>query len=152
MAANPDLKKLIGIPYKLKNGPDLTGVIDPWREGINCQYFTHLALGLLFQVRLPSDLLSREIFFDNQRFTAVDDAAKAKLGDIFLFGRQAERDYRCLHLALLAEAVATSESGESLLIHATSIEGKVCFWPLSAFSNYPRYQKLFAIKRLRGMQ
>lgn len=147
MAFHPDLEKLIGAPYRFENGPNRIGVIDPWEDGVNCQFLAHLALKLLKGVTLDPNLLSREIFFEQERFITFFNPVEATVGDIFIFGRIDERDHRHLHLAVCVDI--DQPTGEPLLIHANGTEGKVCLWPLSAFFEYRRYQKLFSVKKLK---
>lgn len=146
MALHPDLEKLAGAPYRLKNGPDKLGMIDPSKDGVNCQFLAHLALRLTRGVSLSPLLLSREIFLDTLMFVDINPA-DAAVGDIFIFGKPNEPDYRCLHLTVCADK---DKTGEPLLIHANGLDNSVSLWPLASFYNHRRYQKLFAIKRLRG--
>lgn len=145
MALHPDLEKLAGVPYRLKNGPDKLGIIDPSEEGINCQFLAHLALRLIKGVTLSPHLLSREIFLETAMFADINPA-EATVGDIFIFGKPNEPDYRRLHLAVYADK---DKASEPLLFHANGVDNSVSLWPLSAFFNYPRYKKLFAVKRWR---
>lgn len=145
MALHPDMEKLAGAPYRLKNGPDKLGIIDPLEDGVNCQFLAHLALRLIRGVTLSPRLLSREIFLATVMFADINPA-DAAVGDIFIFGKPNELDYRCLHLTVCADK---DKTGEPLLIHANGVDNSVSLWPLSAFFNYPRYKKLFAVKRWR---
>ncbi len=71
------------------------------------------------------------------------DNEKTVLGDIFIFGRVQEKDYRRLHLAVQVDNV----DGRLLLIHANPYDG-VSIWPIDTFADKKRYERIYTIKRL----
>lgn len=115
-------------------------------DGVNCQLLVHLALGFIHGIDLPPAMRSKEIFEDREFFADIPPDATS-LGDVFVFGKVDETDLRQLHLAVKIDD--DPQTRQPLLIHATSIEGVVTVWPLSRFSSHPRYEKLFATKRLK---
>lgn len=143
MALNPEIKKMLNLPYRLENGPDAE--VGSLTEGVNCQLLTHLVLAVLFQVSLPPEMKSREIFEDQVRFSHIP-VEKARLGDVFVFGRPNQRDLRWLHLAVHVDQEVTIDP--PLLVHASSVDGRVSLWSLDKFFQYRRYQRLYAVKRL----
>lgn len=143
MAIPNAVESLIGLPYLYENGPMTDNRLP---EGINCQLLVHLALKLLRGINLPPIMMSKEIFEDQEFFEVISPDI-ASVGDIFVFGKTDETDYRQLHLAVKIDD--DPQTRQPVLIHATSIEKAVTIWPLIQFSSYPRYEKLFAVKRLR---
>lgn len=143
MAIPNAVESLIGLPYRYENGPmaDSRPV-----DGVNCQLLVHLALELLHGINLPPAMRSKEIFED-QEFFAEIPLDTASLGDIFMFGKADETDPRQFHLAVKIDEDLRTQ--QPLLIHATNIEKTVTVWPLIQFFSHPRYEKLFAVKRLK---
>ena len=92
-------------------------------------------------------MLSKEIFEDTELFENVDGLEQLKMLDLFVFGRQNEHNFRRLHLAVFTGEI--NESGSPLLVHANGIEKQVSVWALENFFLYPRYQRIYAIKRWR---
>lgn len=143
MAINPEILSFFDFPYKFANGPDVTNVSPT--DGVNCQQLTHMVLATLFQVRLPAEMKSKEFFEDQEYFTSVS-VREATVGDVFIFGEPEENDYRRFHLAVFIDQ---DSDGSALLIHANSVDRQVSLWPLDKFSQYPRYGKLYGVKRLK---
>lgn len=143
MTISIEIKQLLGLPYRRDNGPNNNPKV--LTEGINCQLLTHKALAILFKVNLPAGMLSKEIFEDQVYFRELRPE-EANLGDVFIFGKQEEQDFRRLHLAVYVDW--DNQANTPLLLHATGIDRKVSLWPLDKFSQYPQYQKLYAVKRL----
>lgn len=135
----PWVQEYIGISYNLTNGPDrINGQIP--QEGLNCQALIHVLYRTRLGIYIPQEMLSREIYEDLWRFRRVAGDEESQEGDIFIFGRPVELDFRKLHLAY--------HTGVSnLLLHANSVDRRVSVWPLGKFSFYPRYKRLYAIKR-----
>lgn len=145
MAIPSAVENLIGLPYRYENGP-LTD--SQPNDGVNCQLLVHLALKLFHGIDLPPTMMSKEIFEDREFFKEIPlDTASS--GDVFVFGKADESDPRQLHLAVKIDE--DPQTQQPLLIHATSVEKSVTVWPLIQFSFYPRYKKLFAIKRLKQL-
>ena len=145
MAIPNAVENLIGLPYRYENGPMADS--QP-TDGINCQLLVHLALELLHGISLPPSMMSKEIFEDREFFAEIPFNA-ASSGDVFVFGRNIETDFRQFHLAVKVDD--DPQAQQPLLIHATSIENAVTVWPLIRFFSYPRYRKLFAVKRLNQL-
>ncbi|OGM75909.1 hypothetical protein A2210_00940 [Candidatus Woesebacteria bacterium RIFOXYA1_FULL_40_18] len=143
MAINPEILSLLDLPYNFGNGPDVKNVSP--KDGVNCQQLTHMILATLFQIRLPTEMRSKEFYEDQKYFTQVL-VKEATIGDVFIFGRPEENDYRKLHLAVF---IGQDSDGSALLIHANGVDKQVSLWPLDKFSQHPRYEKLYAVKRLK---
>lgn len=140
----PEFKRYIDIPYKFTNGPDslVSGSLD---EGVNCQTLVHEMLKS-FGITLHRGMLSKEIYEDYELFADVEGVDEAKFLDIFIFGRDGEKDPKKFHLAV---CTGDDEKRDLLLIHANGVQKKVSVWPLKQFSDYPQYEKIYAIKRVR---
>ena len=145
MSIPNSVENLIGLPYRYKNGP-LTD--SQPAEGVNCQLLVHLVLELLHGIDLPLTMMSKEIFEDHKFFAEVP-LDIALIGDVFVFGKTTETDPRQLHLAVKIDE--DPRTRQPLLIHATGIEMAVAVWPLIQFFSYSRYEKLFAVKRLKQL-
>lgn len=91
-------------------------------------------------------MMSKEIYEDREFFERITLETTSP-GNVFVFGKASETDLRQLHLAVKIDE--DPQTRQPLLIHATSIERAVAVWPLSRFSSYPRYEKLFVTKRLK---
>lgn len=137
----PWAQEYVGIPYNLDNGPDrINGQIP--QEGLNCQALIHVLYKMRLDILIPQWMLSKEIYENLWRFRRVAGDEEPQEGDIFLFGKLKELDFRKLHLAYHTGV-------GSLLLHANSADQRVSVWPLGKFSFYPRYRRLYAIKRVR---
>lgn len=147
MALHPDLESLIGIPYQLKHGPEKLGQIDPREDGVNCQLLLHMALKLLYNAQMPPFFRSKELFEPNPLFADVACIDASTVGDAFLFGRVLETDPRHLHVAIRADI--NSNGKQPLLLHANRVDSRVSVWPLDAFTDHSRYNKLFGMRRFR---
>lgn len=143
MTISIEIEQLLRLPYRRDNGPNNKPPL--LTEGVNCQLLTHKVLAILFEVNLPAEMLSKEIFEDQVCFSELRPE-EAKLGDVFIFGKQEEQDFRRLHLAVYVDR--DNHANTPILLHASGIDGRVSLWPLDKFSQYPRYQKLYAVKRL----
>lgn len=143
MAIPNAVESLIGLPYRYENGPATSRHLS---EGVNCQLLVHLALNLLHGIDLPPTMMSKEIFEDHEFFEEIPLNSTSP-GDVFVFGRNTEADFRQLHLAIKVDEDPRIK--QPLLIHATNIEKAVAVWSLSQFLSHPRYEKLFAVKRLK---
>lgn len=139
---NPEFSDLIGLPYNFRKGP-LVIEMDNLRE-LNCQGLVHIFCKRM-GYGLPPEMRSKEIFEDEENFFRTIRQGPLKFGDVLIFGRE-EVDYRRLHLTVFGGDY--DPYGSPLLLHATKIDDKVCVWPLSKFSDYPSYSRLYAVKRL----
>lgn len=145
MSISLEWGRYLGIPYCFENGPDkVPDLPTAWREGANCQAFVHLLQAELGSP-LSLDALSKEIFEDDSRFPSVP-LDEIEGGEIFLFGREQEKDPRKLHKAICTGL--RDEQGNPLLIHSNGVDGKSSIWPLGRFAEVKRYQRLYAIKRI----
>ncbi len=147
MALHPDLESLVGIPYQGSHGPGKLGQINPWEDGINCQFLLHLALKMLHNAQIPPSFRSKELYEFNSLFTDVVCTDASTVGDAFLFGRVLETDPRHLHVAIRADINSNGE--QPLLLHANCVDNRVSIWSLDTFTNHSRYSKLFGMRRLR---
>lgn len=139
--------RYLGIPYCFEKGPDKAlDLTTARREGANCQAFAHLIQAELGSP-LPLDALSKEIFEDDSRFSSVS-LDEIEGGEIFLFGREQEKDPRKLHKAVYTGL--RDEGGDPLIIHSNGVDGKSSMWPLRRFAEVERYKKLYAIKRIHS--
>lgn len=144
MALSPDIKRYVGIPFSRDRGPqqveDRTSVFS---KGSNCQLFGHIMIEILTGQQIPEDKLSKEMYEDNALFPSVSDEIQA--GDIFLFGKKDEEDFRRLHVGIYTGARA--ENGEPLIAHNNRIDGQASIWALSKFEEFERYEVRYAAKR-----
>ncbi len=133
------------VKYSFLRGPGQ----EVYRGGIlevNCQGWAHRRLTEEFGIRLPSWMLSEELYKD-ERFTyTVNDPQAATPGAIFLFGPKNLGNMRQLHWGLFG-GYRTKITGEPILEHANFIDKAVGIWPLSQFFQMPRYEQLYAIKQ-----
>jgi hypothetical protein len=56
------------------------------------------------------------------------------------------RDLPVKHVAI---STGAREHGDPLLLHASLIAGTNVLWPLRRFRDYDRYQRIYAIQRVR---
>jgi len=147
MSISLEWERYLGIPYCFENGPDkVPNLATARREGANCQAFVHLIQAELGSP-LPLDVLSKEIFEDDSRFPSVP-LDEIEGGEIFLFGREQEKDPRKFHKAIYTGL--RNKQGDPLLIHNNGIDKVSSIWPLGRFAEAERYQRLYAIKKNRS--
>ncbi len=83
-----------GLGYTFANGPDVIQTReDAAKKGLNCIALVHLLIRDLFDVELPKNLKSWEMFKDNPYFKDVDSTFSIKMGDIFFFGKSTLPSY-----------------------------------------------------------
>lgn len=145
MEALAQIDHLIGVPYQYRNGPELADKENILEAGVNCQLLGHLAIRALKDHVLPPTMKSKELLEDQQYFRDIFSPEPYELVDVFLFGRPQEMNPKRLHPSL---CVAIED--EPLLLHATAVTQAVSLWSLREFSRYERYQRLFAVKRLKN--
>lgn len=139
---------------------------DALRDGLNCISLAHLVIKDVFDYELPPRLGCAELYLDREHFKPVESVTDMQIGDLVWFGLQDAvrrpediplryddagnlvnwRDFPVKHVAV---STGHQVDGDPLLLHATNLEGphnKV--WPLSKFSRYPRYRKLYGVTRL----
>lgn len=143
-----EFKQFVGLTYNFSNGPSSINGNKDLKEALNCQSLIH-RIYQMFRIPIPPGLLSKEIYEDKELFfnLPIDNLNVLDLAilDVFILGRQHEQDFRKLHLGLfIGEA---DEMQNPLIIHATAIDRQVSIWSLQKFFNYPRYERLYAIKR-----
>lgn len=169
----PEVNKIIhkyqDIPYSVTRGPwtaEVEGREHSIDKGVNCQYFYHEFLEATTGFQLDSNMLSKEIYEDDELFVplAPPPHSRLEIADIFLFGKDtepSELDTRTLHMAAFS---GEYENDSPLLIHffgkRESIDenGVVCpedtglqIWSLNKFNEerYTKYYgKIWAVKRL----
>lgn len=136
---------------------------DALRDGLNCVALAHLVLRDLFGFTLPADLQTYEILGDRTYFEPVPGPGDLRTGDLVWFGPEHPavtletfvprfngdditnmRDFPVKHVA-----VCTGGPGDPLL-HASGTEGTTALWPLARFSQYDKYGRIYAIRRLRA--
>lgn len=145
MEALTQIEHLIGVPYNYRNGPDVVESGSLSEDGVNCQLLVHLALRALKGCNLPHTMKSKELWEDQHHFRDVIPPERYEPVDVFLFGRTGEMNPKKLH-----PAVCVAIGDEPLLLHATVVTQAVSLWLLREFSRHERYQRLFAVKRLKG--
>lgn len=144
-----ELSPFIGLPYNFSNGPSSINGNEDLKDALNCQALVH-RIYQTFGIPLPVGLLSKEIFEDRILFFDIPLELRTSdlaILDVFVFGKQDVKDFRRLHLGLYTGE--TDETQDPLIIHATAIDNQVSIWPLQKFIIYPRYERLYAIKRPR---
>lgn len=120
----------------------------------------------MFDYELPASLGCAELYLDREHFMQVESVAEMRAGDLAWFGlrdalkRPEEirlrydeddnlmnwREFPVKHVAI---ATSLGVEGDPLLLHATYVEGRENkIWPLSKFSTYRNYRKLYGITRL----
>lgn len=145
MEALAQIDHLIGVPYNYRNGPDVVESGSIPEDGVNCQLLTLLAIWALKGRVLPPTMKSKELLEDQQYFRDIVPPESYELVDVFLFGKAHQTNLKKLH-----PAVCVAIEDEPLLLHATAVTQAVSLWSLREFSRYERYQRLFAVKRLKG--
>ena len=145
-----EFQQFTGIPFNKEAGPTVLNGQEELTEGINCQGLVHKIYNY-FGHNLPPSFRSREIFEDEELFFSLsldnlDPFSLAKL-DILIFGRQDVIDFRKLHLSVYTGELDKDQN--PLIIHSTRVEQQVVIWPLQKFFTFPKYEKLYAIKRLK---
>lgn len=144
--------KYLNLPYNYCNGPDaISSMSHILERGLNCQALVHL-IYQHFGLNLPKELLSAEVFADEDLFQSLpwDDPEQLQALDIFLFGGENDDfDTKKLHLAVYTGE--QDEEANPLLIHANSVEQKISIWPLKEFQQHWRYRKIYGLRRLRHL-
>ena len=156
--------------YDFLQNPDVVrNKEDARRNGINCVSLAHLVTKELFGYTLPDKLGCAELYLDREHFNYADDVTAIRAGDLVWFGllhclepperfalqydNQGRlvnwRDFPVKHVAIGTGLVT---NGEPLLLHATYIDGRENkLWPLTKFSDYVRYRRLYGITHLRSL-
>jgi hypothetical protein len=145
MEALTQIEHLVGVPYQYQHGPERTEQPRVLEEGVNCQLLVHLAVRALKGYVLPPTMKSKELLEDQHYFRDVVHPEQYEPVDVFLFGRPQESNLKRLH-----PAVCVAIEDEPLLLHATVVTHAVSLWSLREFSLHERYQRLFAVKRLKS--
>lgn len=112
---------------------------------VNCQSWAHRVLRERFGIALPSWLLSKEVFEDEEFVTTIAQDEDFQPADIFLFGTKNATDMRTLHWAIFVGR--SKKTHEPILEHVNRKDGTVGIWTLHEFAQVPQYEKLFAVKR-----
>jgi hypothetical protein len=138
---------------------------DALRDGLNCVALAHLVTRDLFGYTLPARLQALELSRDLAHFEPVPGPERMRAGDLVWFGVDRPRvgldefvpqydgdelvnggDVPVKHVAI---CTGSSDDHDSLLLHASSVDGTNALWPLRRFSNYDRCRRIYAIRRLR---
>jgi len=164
---NHIIQKYLDTPfrYEFTQGPDKALTFDiALEKGINCISLAHLVLKDLYDVDLPTIYRSSELYKDSTYFEEVGDMGSAMLGDLVWFGVASPRvsvesfvpnykdgeltnwsDFPVKHVAIHTGENSTADN----LLHATYVGKTTTVWPLQKFNEYPRYKKVYGIKRLK---
>ncbi len=155
--------------YRYTQNPDAVRTEDDARKyGLNCVALAHLAIKALTGHELPPDLLCAELYADRERFDHTEDLKDLRAGDLVWFGIEnpsvmpdafmPRYEGRTLvnwdEFPVKHVAVYTGDrdvQGEALLLNATFYAGTNVVWPLSQFSSYRRYKKIYGASRLRNI-
>ncbi len=134
------------------------------KNGINCVTLFHLILKDLYNIKLPSNLMSYEMTNDNNLFEDVSYPEQMESGDIVGFGVKKMKtlevfrpkfkgkeltnweDFPVKHFAVYT---GRKSKGEPLMLHASSVDGTVSVWALKQFAEYRNYATVYYIKRLK---
>lgn len=144
----------VDVPYKYENGP--MAEVDWFVEGLNCQLLIHLVYQEFFDVVLPRELRSSELFVDND-WLVEKSLETVGEGDLVFFGSSNlnpakdpnNDDAKKLHLAMVSNV-----NGSVDLIHARPGAG-IVIETMEKVLSYRRgkkrvkpYEKVFAVKGL----
>ena len=138
---------------------------DALRDGLNCVALAHLVTRDLFGYTLPAWFQSLELARDRTHFEAVPDPEPVQVGDLVWFGVDQPcvgldefvpqydgdelvngADVPVKHVAI---CTGSRDDGDSVLLHASSVDGTNALWPLRRFSDYDRCRRIYVIRRLR---
>lgn len=139
---------------------------DALKDGINCVSLAHLAIGDLFDCKLPPELACAELYRDEDYFAPIEESSDLRLGDLVWFGKPSAVDPRAIELRYdtsgnlvnwqdspvkhVAIYTGIKKQGDPLLLHATNYGKRNVIWPLSEFGKYERYKQLYDITRLKA--
>lgn len=117
-------------------------------EGTNCIALWREIYRDMFGVQLPVGLWPKELVADEREFfQTLKPGTPNVVGDTFVFGKKQDDLYQ-LHIATFTGI--TDDNEDPLLIHATNRgENMSTLWPLSRFLAHPRYERIYAVKRLQ---
>jgi hypothetical protein len=138
---------------------------DALRDGLNCVALAHLVTCDLFGYTLPARLQALELSRDLTHFEPVPGPERMRAGDLVWFGVDGPRagldefvpqydgdelvngsDVPVKHVAI---CTGSRDDRDSLLLHASSVDGTNALWPLRRFGDYDRCRRIYAIRRLR---
>lgn len=154
------------LKYNYECGPDVVSSIETaLTKGINCVSLAHILLSDFYHVHLTSNFKCIEMFYHNNFLRNITDEEEFVLGDILFFGKEGltelfanyiprynegtlvnGSDFPGLHVGIYTGNKTTETI--PLIIHASFIDKGVSVWPLDKFLQYPRYKKIYAVKRL----
>jgi len=152
--ARVDFERYLGIPYEVEAFPGWIDIDNA--PSLNCISLMHRVYKEEFGAKLPIGLWAKETLEDTEViFETVQDGS-LQTGDVFVFGardpelrRRDPGNSPVFHLALYTGQ--RNETGDPFLLHTTDLNGSSSvIWPLSKFARFSRYEKLHAVKRLRG--
>lgn len=140
---------------------------DALRDGLNCVALAHLVIRDLSGFALPSWLQTYELLHDREYFEPVPGPDLMRAGDLVWFGPSRPpvtldefvprldgdditnmTDFPVKHVAICTGSFEGG-SGDPLLLHASSVAGTNTLWPLRKFSDYDRYRRIYAVRRLK---
>jgi hypothetical protein len=148
-------------PYQYEHGPCLDSereldLDSLWTIGINCQLFVHMALEELFGMVIPRHYRSSELFSSTElqdifrlESGTIMESSSIQAGDICFFGRSdysPQKNENCsdakkLHLGIFLDA--------NTVAHCCYVAGGVVVEPLQKILAQPRYQSLYAVRRIK---
>ena len=165
---NTIMQKYLDAPFKYEfaQNPDMAPTFDiALAKGINCISLAHLVLKDLYDVDLPTIYRCSELYRDTTYFEDIDDFGSTQLGDLVWLGVANPRvsvenftpnykdgeltnwpDFPVKHVAIHTGENSTADN----LLHATYVGKTTTVWPLQKFNEYPRYKKVYGIKRLKA--
>jgi len=154
--------------YEFKHWPDTIHTQqEALARGLNCVSLAHLIDKSLFGIDLPESLRCIELFYENPYYTTVNSVQDLQIGDLMFVAAKGEQEkidifiprydeqgnllngseFPHMHIAIYAGE--KDEQVDPLFIHANWIDKKVSLWPLRKFREYPRYEEIYAIKRIK---
>jgi len=160
----PVAQLLTNYHYHFSGSPEKTIAEIATLGGVNCQYLVHELLGWMFEVDIPPEYLSKEMYEVSQLdpyFDIIDLAkiAEVEPGDVLLFenGLQAHRqDYGAEYLHTALVVGLSADTTEPLCMHILSFQDKtrqpVVIWRLRDFAESKYHRKLVAIRRPRKIK
>jgi hypothetical protein len=151
-------------PYSLLRGVEAVKTAEDAKRGVNCGGLASLAIKETYGFDIPEHLRFTELYLDQDYFEPVE-FDESQSGDLVWFGRNNSNitpeefqpvyddqgflvnwpKFPVTHVGVNAGQT----EGEMQVYHSTPVEKGNVIWPLSRFSEYSRYKKLYKISRLK---
>ena len=152
------------LTYDFTQGPDkVRNYADAARDGVNCVSLAHLVMKDAFGESLPPDLFFYEMFSDTERFAPVTGLSGMQPADLVWLGHGNPKfeideftpefvdghmtnwdDSPIKHVGVFTGEV---KDDEPMVLHACWYVGRTAVWPLSEFSQYPKYERVYGVSR-----